>query len=150
MLIIVLCFAYYCLLYIYLHKKLLKPFIMISRNDKNYSSITHLSGFAGWFFPFGNILAPLVLWSAKKNESSFVDEHGKAAVNFQLSIMLYVFLLAILCIPIAIFTLGIGIIAIIIGIIPAVLLKIALIILASIKANNGEDYTYPFTINFIK
>ena len=123
---------------------------MISRNDKNYSSITHLSGFAGWFFPFGNILAPLVLWSVKKNESSFIDEHGKAAVNFQLSIMLYVFLLAILCIPIAIFTLGIGIIAIIIGIIPAVLLKISLIILASIKANNGEDYNYPFTINFIK
>ena len=150
MLIIVLGFAYYYLLSIYLHKKLLKQFIMISRNDKNYSSITHLSGFAGWFFPFGNILAPLVLWSVKKNDSSFIDEHGKAAVNFQLSIMLYVFLLAILCIPIAIFTLGIGIIAIIIGIIPAVLLKIALIILASIKANNGEDYTYPFTINFIK
>ena len=150
MLIIVLGFAYYYLLSIYLHKKLLKQFIMISQNDKNYSSITHLSGFAGWFFPFGNILAPLVLWSVKKNESSFIDEHGKAAINFQLSIMLYVFLLAILCIPIAIFTLGIGIIAIIIGIIPAVLLKIALIILASIKANNGEDYTYPFTINFIK
>ena len=150
MLIIVLGFAYYYLLSIYLHKKLLKQFIMISQNDKNYSSITHLSGFAGWFFPFGNILAPLVLWSVKKNESSFIDEHGKAAINFQLSIMLYVFLLAILCIPIAIFTLGIGIIAIIIGIIPAILLKIALIILASIKANNGEDYTYPFTINFIK
>ena len=124
MLIIVLGFAYYYLLSIYLYKKLLKQLIMISRNDKNYSSITHLSGFAGWFFPFGNILAPLVLWSVKKNESSFIDEHGKAAVNFQLSIMLYVFLLAILCIPIAIFTLGIGIIAIIIGIIPAVLLKI--------------------------
>jgi uncharacterized Tic20 family protein len=123
---------------------------MISRNDKNYSSITHLSGFAGWFFPFGNILAPLVLWSVKKNESTFIDEHGKAAVNFQLSIMLYVVLLAILFIPIAIFTLGLGVIAILIGIIPAVLLKIALVILASIKANNGEDYTYPFTINFIK
>lgn len=124
--------------------------IMITQNDKNYSSITHLSGFAGWFFPFGNIIAPLVLWTAKKNESTYIDTHGKSAVNFQLSLIVYGFLLAILFIPIAIFTLGLGIIAIIIGIIPAILLKIALIILASMKANSGEYYTYPFTIEFIK
>jgi uncharacterized Tic20 family protein len=123
---------------------------MITQNDKNYSSITHLSGFAGWFFPFGNIIAPLVLWSAKKNESAYIDAHGKAAVNFQLSIILYCILLTILFIPIAIFTLGLGIIAIVIGIIPAIILKFILIISASIKANNGEHYNYPFTIEFIK
>ena len=123
---------------------------MITQNHKNYSAITHLSGFAGWFFPFGNILAPLVLWAAKKNESSYINEHGKAAVNFQLSLLLYCFLLGILLIPIAIFTLGLGIIAIIIGIIPVVILKIVLIISGSIKASNGEMYHYPFTIDFIK
>ena len=123
---------------------------MITQNDKNYSSITHLSSFAGWIFPFGNIIAPLVLWFAKKNESTYINIHGKSAVNFQLSLLFYGFLLALLIIPIAIFTLGLGIIAILIGIIPAVLLKIALIISASIKANNGEYYTYPFTIEFIK
>jgi uncharacterized protein len=123
---------------------------MITQNDKNYSSITHLSSFAGWFFPFGNIIAPLVLWSAKKNESTFIDTHGKSAVNFQLSLILYGFLLALLIIPIAIFTLGLGIIAIIIGIIPAIILNFVLIISASIKANSGEYYTYPFTIEFIK
>ena len=123
---------------------------MITQNDKNYSSITHLSGFAGWFFPFGNIIAPLVLWSAKKNESTYIDAHGKAAVNFQLSIILYCVLLTILFVPIAIFTLGLGIIAIVIGIIPAIILKFILIISASIKANNGEHYNYPFTIEFIK
>ena len=123
---------------------------MITQNDRNYSSITHLSGFAGWFFPFGNIIAPLVLWSAKKNDSSYIDTHGKAAVNFQLSLILYGFLLVVLFVPIAILTLGLGIIAILLGIIPAVILKIVLIINASIKANNGEFYTYPFTIEFIK
>ncbi len=123
---------------------------MITQNDKNYSSITHLSGFAGWFFPFGNIIAPLVLWSAKKNESAFIDAHGKSAVNFQLSIILYCILLAILFVPIAILTLGLGIIAVVLGIIPAIILKFILIISASIKANNGEYYKYPFTIEFIK
>ena len=123
---------------------------MITQNDKNYSSITHLSGFAGWFFPFGNIIAPLVLWIAKKNESAYIDSHGKAAVNFQLSILFYCFLLALLIIPITIFTLGLGLLAIIIGIIPAVILKIVLIISASIKATNGEQYNYPYTIEFVK
>lgn len=123
---------------------------MITKNDKNYSAITHLSGFSGWFIPFGNILVPVILWIAKKHESAFIDAHGKAAVNFQLSIMLYVFLLALLFIPIAILTLGLGVIAILLGIIPAVILKIVLIISASIRANNGELYNYPFTIEFIK
>ena len=75
---------------------------MISQNDKNYSAITHLSGFAGWIFPFGNIIAPIVLWTAKKSESSYINNHGKAAVNFQLSLIVYSFLLALLIIPIAI------------------------------------------------
>jgi len=123
---------------------------MITQNDKNYSSITHLSGFIGWFIPFGNIIAPLVLWLAKKNESTYIDAHGKSAVNFQLSLMLFSFLLAILLIPIAIFTLGLGIIAIVLGIIPALILYVVLIITASISANNGEHYDYPFTIQFIK
>jgi len=123
---------------------------MTTQNDKNYSSITHLSGFAGWFFPFGNIIAPLVMWIAKKNDSTYIDEHGKAAVNFQLSLILYGFLLAILIIPITILTLGLGLIAILIAIIPAIILKIVLIISASIKASNGEYYDYPFTIQFIK
>lgn len=123
---------------------------MITQNDKNYSSITHLSSFAGWIFPFGNVIAPLILWLAKKNESTYIDTHGKAAVNFQLSIMLYCFLLALLIIPITIFTLGIGLIALLISIIPILVLIIVLIISASIKANNGEYYQYPFTIEFIK
>ncbi len=123
---------------------------MITQNDKNYSSITHLSGFAGWFFPFGNIIAPLIMWVAKKNESKYIDAHGKAAINFQLSLILYGFLLAILIIPITFLTIGLGLIAIIAAIIPAIILKIVLIISASIKANNGEYYDYPFTIEFIK
>ena len=123
---------------------------MITQNDKNYSSITHLSVFAWWFLPFGNIIAPIVLWTAKKSESSYINNHGKAAVNFQLSLIVYGFLLALLIIPIAIFTLGLGLVAIVLGIIPAIILKFILIISASIKANNGEQYHYPFTIEFIK
>ncbi len=123
---------------------------MISQGDKNYSTITHLSGFAGWLFPLGNIIAPVILWNAKKNESSFIDAHGKSAVNFQLSILFYCCLLALLIIPITIFTLGLGLVAVLLAIIPALILKFVLIISASLKATSGELYDYPFTINFVK
>ncbi|MDP3312234.1 DUF4870 domain-containing protein [Lutibacter sp.] len=123
---------------------------MITQSDKNYSSLTHLSGFAGWFFPLGNIIAPLILWTAKKNESDYINEHGKSAINFQLSILVYCFLVALLIIPITILTLGIGLVAFLLAIIPAILLKIILIINASIKATHGETYHYPFSIEFIK
>ena len=123
---------------------------MVTQNDKTYCSITHLSSFAGWIFPLGNVITPFILWSAKKNESAYIDMHGKAAVNFQLSLMLYCFLLALLILPLTIFTLGLGLIAVLLGIIPAVILIVATIISASIKATNGEYYDYPFTIEFIK
>lgn len=123
---------------------------MVTQNDKNYSAVTHLSSFAGWIFPFGNIIVPFVLWSAKKSESAYIDTHGKSVVNFQLSLMLYSFLLALLILPLTIFTLGLGLIAILLGIIPVIILIIAAIISASIKATNGEYYAYPFTIGFIK
>lgn len=123
---------------------------MITQNDKNYSTITHLSGFAGWVFPLGNIIAPFVLWIAKKNESNYIDSHGKAAVNFQLSILFYCFVLALLIIPFTILTLGLGLVAVLLAIIPAIILKIVLIISASIKATNGEYYNYPYTIHFVK
>ena len=90
------------------------------------------------------------MWIAKKNESPYIDAHGKAAVNFPLSLVLYGFLLAILILPITFLTLGLGLLAIIVAIIPVIILKIVLIISASIKANNGEYYDYPFTIEFIK
>jgi len=123
---------------------------MTNQNDKNYSTIIQLSTFAGFIFPFGNLIAPLILWMAKKNESSFIDAHGKSAVNFQMSLVLYSFLLAILIIPITIFTLGLGLIFLIIAIIPVFILNMILIISASISASRGEYYEYPFTIEFIK
>lgn len=123
---------------------------MITQNDKNYSALIHFSGFAGYFFPLGNFIMPLILWSIKKEESNFIYEHGKNAVNFQLSLLIYTFLLALLIIPITILTLGLGLIAVILAIIPAFLLSIILVVSACIKALNGEPYDYPFTIEFFK
>lgn len=101
----------------------------------------HLAAFCGYVgVPFGHIIGPLVVWQMKKNDSTYVDQQGKEAVNFQLSMTIYMILSAILII-------------VFVGIILLIILGLAdliLTIIAAIKANNGISYRYPLTIRFIK
>jgi len=151
---------------------------MTPTNERTISSVTHLSSFAQYFFPLGNFIAPIVIWSAKKNESEFVDYNGKQILNFQLSIFTYSLLLVLISLPLLIYgfvdlidtnytfsnfeidfndfhnykintLIGIAIVAVVLF----VFLKIfefILIIYAAVKASNGEHYKYPLTIPFFK
>jgi uncharacterized Tic20 family protein len=99
--------------------------------------ITALAGFIG--LPLANIIAPLVIWLLKKQESPSVDAHGKESVNFQISMTIYTILAGLSCFVL------IGVV-----LLPAVLIaNLVLIIIASIKASNGQFYRYPLTIRFI-
>ncbi|MEZ4817882.1 MAG: DUF4870 domain-containing protein, partial [Flavobacteriaceae bacterium] len=70
----------------------------IPENHKNIAAAMHLSSFAKFIFPFGNFLLPLILWSANK-EKPFAYEHGRQAINFQLSILLYSIVIGLICLP---------------------------------------------------
>ncbi|AMO19143.1 DUF4870 domain-containing protein [Flavobacterium columnare] len=149
----------------------------ITKQEKNYASITHLSAFSKFIFPLGNYIIPIVLWGSKKKESFFINFHGKQIINFQLSILLYTIIMAILAIPSIIASLvstfsweeiekghillenldfyhllGLGIFGIIcLGVI--ILLKIIeffYIIYGAIMANEGVYFRYPLTIPFFK
>jgi uncharacterized Tic20 family protein len=111
-----------------------------TESEKNWAMLCHLSAFAGFFFPFGSIIGPLICWLTKKDESSWVNENGKASMNFQLSIMLYI----VLSIPLCFIVIGIPIV-VFLGI-----LKIICIIIASVKAGKGERFKYPLSIPFIQ
>jgi len=100
--------------------------------------LTALVGFVG--IPFGNLLAPLILWLAMKKEYPFVDEQGKESLNFQITMTLYAMVAALLMLVLVGFVL--------IFILAAV--DVVLVIIAGVKANNGESYRYPFTLRFIK
>jgi uncharacterized Tic20 family protein len=111
-----------------------------SESERNWAMLCHLSAFAGFFFPFGGIIGPLICWLSRKDDSMWVNENGKASMNFQLSILLYIFLAVPLCfllvgIPVVMF-LGV--------------LKIVCIVIASIKAAKGERFKYPLAIPFIQ
>jgi uncharacterized Tic20 family protein len=111
-----------------------------NRDACMWAMFCHLAGLGG-FLPvvpiLGGIIAPLVLWQIKKDQFAFVDEQGKEAVNFQISILIYAALLCLTCIGIAL--------------VPAVyIFDVVFLLIAGVKANNGEHYRYPLTIRFIK
>ena len=62
---------------------------MGDNHQNNIATFIHLSTFSRFIIPLGNFLGPIILWVANKDKSSFVDEHGKQAINFQISILLY-------------------------------------------------------------
>lgn len=107
--------------------------------ERNWGMFCHLAALAGFVIPLGNIIGPLVVWLLKKDESAFVDRHGKESLNFQISVSIYALFAAILVLVI----LGIFLL-IALGI-----LTLILIIVAAIKANSGEDFQYPLSIRFL-
>lgn len=111
-----------------------------SFNEKQWVLLSHLSAFGGFIFPFGNILGPLLIWLLKKEKSSAVEAHAREALNFQISISIYILISSVLIIV------GIGLVLIPI----LVIVQVVLIILAALAADRGEFYTYPITIRFIK
>ena len=148
---------------------------MSKNNHNNIATFIHLSTFSRFFIPFGNFIGPIVLWSVNKDKSEFIDSHGKQAINFQISILLYALILGMITIPFFAFSLfnnmdfldfnvfesihininkpspllyiggSLGILAFI-----GFILELVFIITASLKARDGLSYKYPLTINFLK
>jgi uncharacterized protein len=113
---------------------------VLSETERNWAMLCHLSAFAGFFFPFGGIIGPLICWLTRRDESSWVNINGKASLNFQLSMLLYI----VLAIPLCFIIIGIPIIMLL-G-----TLKVICVIIASVKAPKGELFRYPLVIPFIQ
>ena len=94
----------------------------------------------GLVIPFGSLIGPLVMWLVKKDESSFVDDQGKEAVNFNIT-MLIAFFVAFLLMFVAIGAVLMPVLFI---------FWVVMVIIAGLKANDGVAYRYPFTLRLIK
>jgi len=112
----------------------------LTQDEKLWAMLCHLTAFAGYIIPFGNIIGPLVMWLIKKEESEYVNKHGKSSLNFEISFTIYA-LIAVLLVFVAI---GIPIL-IILGI-----FQVIVVIIASIRAFDGQYYKYPLTMEFVK
>ena len=64
--------------------------------ERQWALICHLSSLSGYFIPFGNLIVPIVIWSMKKDEYAMVDAHGKAVINFQISMTIWMLISGVL------------------------------------------------------
>jgi uncharacterized protein len=128
------------------------------KDVRTWSMLCHLAALAGMFFTFGNVIGPLLVWQIKKNELPEIEPYGKESVNFQITIAIIQLIATVILIGSVgtavlwrgpFFTLGTGFgLASIIGVVH--LIALILVIIASVRANRGEFYKYPFAIRFVK
>ncbi len=113
----------------------------LSRDVRKWAMICHIIALVGLLGNgIGFVVGPLVVWLIKKEDHPFIDEQGKEAVNFQITMFIALFVSAIL----TLIVIGIALL-ILVGI-----LMVVFPIIAAIKANDGEHYRYPLSIRIIK
>ena len=111
-----------------------------SQDERTWGMLSHLSAFAGFIVPLGFVIGPLVVWLIKRDQSAFVADQGKEALNFNLSVLLAFAVCGVL-------------VLIFIGILLLAALFIfwlAMTIIAGIKASEGIRYRYPFALRMVK
>ncbi|NNC96272.1 MAG: DUF4870 domain-containing protein [Chitinophagales bacterium] len=106
----------------------------------SFAMLMHFSQFAGYIFPLAGFFVPVFMWASFKNESSLIDQHGKNIINWIISIVIYYVIAGILVV------LVIGLLAL--AILPVI--SFIFIVIAAVRAADGEVYRYPFTIDFLK
>ncbi|CAL2062939.1 DUF4870 domain-containing protein [Tenacibaculum sp. 190524A05c] len=109
------------------------------RKNKELLVLTHLSQLLDFVSGIGGFIVPLILWAIKKDEVEGMDEHGKAILNFRITMFLYV----LLCIPL-ILLFGLGLL----GFVLLGIFYFIFPIMNAIRASNEEEPNYPFSISF--
>ena len=112
----------------------------VDQEVRNTAVAAHLSTFAGLVVPFGSVIGPLAVWLTRRDRDPFIDQAGREALNFGISITVYgaVVLVAALML--------VGIPLLIVGVIAWVVLAS----LAAAKASQGQTYRYPLTMRLVR
>lgn len=112
-----------------------------SAEERNWAVICHLSALAGVVvWGIGIVLGPLIVWLVKKDTLPFVEEQGKEALNFQIT----VFLAGVVCTALVFLLIGVPMLA------ALAVFDLVFIIIAAVKTSEGVSYRYPFTLRLIK
>src|SRR5215475_7495207 len=112
-----------------------------TENERTWGMLAHLSALAGLVMPLvGIVLGPLAVWLARRDDSAFVAEHAKEALNFNLSVLLGAIACMLLMLVFVGFLLGSALF----------IFWLVMTLVAAIKASEGQVYRYPFSLRLVK
>ena len=116
--------------------------VAATADDKQWGMFAHLAALLGLLVGGFMFVGPLIVWLVKKDQSRFVDYHGKESLNFQLNILIYYLLTLVVTIATCGITFPLPLLVLI--------WSIVMPIMAGLAANRGEMYRYPLTFRMIK
>ena len=107
---------------------------------RNSAAVAHLSTFAGLVVPFGSVIGPLAVWLTRRDRDPFIDQAGREALNFGITIAIYGSVLLVAALML------VGIPLLVVGVVAWVVLAS----LAAVKASQGQAYRYPLTMRLVR
>ena len=112
-----------------------------TENERTWGMLAHLSALAGLVLPLlGIVLGPLAVWLTRRDESQFVGDHAKEALNFNISVLLGAIACMLLTLVFVGFLLGTALF----------IFWLVMTLIAAIKASEGHSYRYPFSLRLVK
>jgi uncharacterized Tic20 family protein len=111
----------------------------ISKEERNWAMIAHLSALLVYPTLIGGIVAPLVIWLIRKDDMSFAADQAKETLNFQIT----VYLVGLVCGVLFLILIGFVLMGLL------VIVHVVLTIVAAVKASEGVAYRYPFNLRLI-
>ena len=112
----------------------------VDQEIRNTAVAAHLSTFAGLVVPFGSVICPLAVWLTRRDRDPFIDDAGREALNFGISIAIY----GVVALVGALMLVGIPVL------IAGVIAWVVLASLAAAKASQGQAYRYPITLRLVR
>jgi uncharacterized Tic20 family protein len=113
---------------------------VVEESARTTAAAAHLSTFAGLVVPFGSVIGPLAVWLTRRDRDPFIDQAGREALNFGITIAIYGAVLLVAALML------VGIPLLVAGVIAWVVLAS----LAAVKASQGQAYRYPLTLRLVR
>ncbi len=107
--------------------------------EETFGMLLHLAAFINLVIPFAGLVLQIVMWATNKKDSAVIDAHGKNALNWFISFLIYLIISIVLCFAL----IGIPML------LALLLLELVFPIMAAVKANNGTVWRYPLSIRFL-
>lgn len=116
-----------------------------SGDDRTWAGVAHLGSFVAAYVALG-LLAPLIVLLVKGNTSPYVRRHAVESLNFQITVLIWV----AVAVVVALVTLGVGLLVVVPVAIVAAIFYLVVVIIAGVRALNGQEYRYPLTFRFVR
>jgi len=113
--------------------------------ERTWAMVAHIGVLIAAWLAMG-FLCPLIIWLVFRDRSDFVKRHAVESLNFQISLLIYSALAAVLIF----ITFGLGVLIVVPLIVIGAIAALVVIILATVAASGGDDYRYPLTIRFVR